>query len=816
MAKISDYSMLDILETAGIETQKAGNKTVCRCPICKAGEPLTKNNHDAIVNPETLFCFSENKAYSRTELIERLDLFDRLNIKKWQEKDKDRGAKMEQSKKVVEFKLKKQEPEPENKPERNYAQEWKILKYISSIEKEYLAGRGLNNINTELVKISNPGYLAFAYSEENGNVVGYSVRGIYADPETGKKPSYKLVPKNSIIAFNLFNALKSEITDIYICEGEIDCLSMLEMGFNAIAAGGATFLKSELAEIIKNAGKNPIFCADNDEAGKAAIECLPENYNYVFWNCDKDVAKDANDVLVRGLDFTTITEIKKTEPKPLEINKTLKYLTSIVKNKIMEAEDKKSVLIQFSQWFEKWQFKDVTSPVYVGLDIHSEQIIVFEKLTQKVLYFEKISSLQSLLGIDQSLTLKDAALPPCKIEFNPENSKSIEFSKGLEKFKINTYKKSETRIKAENYAQEIQNKTGKLEYDALELTLRSEAPSVWAIISNLFAKSDERKYFLNWISYIAQTQKKTRNAIIIKGLQGTGKGLLFEKIIRPFFGNGAENPQDDSQVITLSNESLKSEFNGDLENQIFVAFNEVKPDFRDGTTIYEKLKQIISDDFIIVNQKFIKPRQVRNYANCIFFSNNSIPVSIENSDRRYSIFTANQSLDSLYFKAEISALVDSIETGECIKFWAILLSYNYIATDALNVFFNDEKEIIQRTTQEWTTIFSDLLIQKKYDKLYEWLTELISFSTSTNTDNPENNYKIENLKKEIDSKYISSNTAYSLYLFSQFGLSEDPDPEKINSMKILTRTKFSMKISAGLGKIKVIRINSKILRVWQI
>ncbi len=807
MNKISDYSVYDILSAAGVETQKAGTKTVCRCPVCKPGEPLHKDNHEAIVNVETLFCFSEDRAYTRTELIERLDLFDILNIQKWQ--GKEGSEKMEQAKKVLEFKTKKQEPEAE-KPQRNYADEWKILKPLTKIEKQYLAGRGILDIDIEQVKITNPGYLAFAYYNSNGDVVGYSVRGIYADPETGKKPSYKLVPKNSILAFNFSNALKSELADVYIVEGEIDALSMLKMGYNAIAAGGATFLKPELAEIIKNAGKNPIFCADNDEAGRQAIERLPENCNYIFWICDKDTAKDPNDVLVRGLNFSDITEIKKTEPKPLLESQTLKFLVSSIKNKIIDAEDKKNILIQFSKWFEKWQFADTTSPVFCGLDIHSEQIIIFEKSTQKTLYLEKISSLQSLLGIDQGLTLKDAALPPCRIEFNPENSKTIEFSKGLEKFKINTFKKSETRLKAENYATEIQLKSGKLEYNILETTLQSEAPAVWAIISNLFIKLDERRYFLNWLSYIAQTKKKTRNAVIIKGLQGTGKGLLFEKIIRPFFGNGAENPQDDSQVITLSNESLKSEFNGDLENQLFVAFNEVKPDFRDGTTLYEKLKQIISDDFLIVNQKFIKPRQVKNYTNCIFFSNNSIPVSIENSDRRYSIFTANQSLDKTHTKAEIAELVSKIESGECVKFWAILLSYNYNSTDALNIFLNDEKEIIQRTTQEWTTIFSDLLIQKKHDKLYDWLFELISFNGT------ENNYRIENLKKEIDNKYVSSNTAYSLYLFSQFGLSEDPDPEKINSMKILTRTKFSMKISAGLGKIKVIRINSKILRVWQI
>ncbi len=815
MNKISDYSIFDILHASGVETMRTGNNVVCRCPICKSGEPLKKDNFEAQINdnPETptLYCYSCGRAYTRTELIETLNLYDILNIPIFEKNiRRERGEKMEQASKVVELKAKKQEPEAE-KPQRNYADEWKILKPLTKIEKQYLAGRGILDIDIEQVKISNPGYLAFSYCNSNG-VVGYSVRGIYADPETGKKPNYKLIPKNTTIAFNFSNALiKSELADVYIVEGEIDALSMIKMGYNAIAGGGATFLKPELAEIIKNAGKNPIFFADNDEAGRQAIERLPENYNYILWRCDKEIAKDANDVLVRGLNFSDITKIKKTEPKPLEPNKTLIYLTSMVKNKIIETEDKKNILIQFAKWFGEWQFADTTSPVYVGLDIiHSEQIIIFEKSTQKTLYLEKISSLQSLLGIDPRLTLKDAALPPCRIEFNPENSKTIEFSKGLEKFKINTFKKSETRLKAENYATEIQLKSGKLEYNILETTLQSEAPAVWAIISNLFIKPDERRYFLNWLSYIAQTNKKTRNAIIIKGLQGTGKGLLFEKIIRPFFGNGAENPQDDSQVITLSNESLKSEFNGDLENKLFVAFNEVKPDFRDGTTLYEKLKQIISDDFLIVNQKFIKPRQVRNYANCIFFSNNAIPVSIENSDRRYSIFTANQSLDYIYTKAEIAELVSKIESGECVKFWAILLSYNDNSTDALNIFLNDEKVIVQRTTQEWTTIFSDLLIQKKHDKLYDWLNELISFSTNSH----ETNYRIKNLEKEISDKYVSSNLSYSLYLLSVHGLAQDPDPEKINQMKIMSKVKLSIKLSAGLGKIKTLRTGQKTIKAW--
>lgn len=823
--RISDYSMEQILEAAGIELMRSGTKIVCRCPICKPGEPLGKGNHDAIVNPETLFCFAENRTAIRTEIIEHFNLWDKLNIKKWQDKeqDKERSGKMEKTAKtkitsMQEFKAKaqKQELAETEKPQRDYAREWKSLKPLSAIEIEYLKGRGLIDVNPELVKISNPGYLAFGYSDAAGNVVGYNIRGIYPDPEYGKKPTYKLLPKNITVAFNLAQALKSEKTDVYITEGEVDALSMLKMGYCVVASGGSTFLKPEIADIIKTAGKNPIFYADNDEAGRQAIDRLPEEYNYIAWKCTTETAKDYNDILVRGLDFKSITECLKTQPKPLPANQTLTYLVKSIKNKIIDTDDKKDVIILFSKWFQDWQFKDIASPVFVGLDINSEQIILFEKKAQKVIYLEKISSLQSLLSIDQSLTLKEAAIPPCKIEFSPENNKTLQFCDSLEKFKINTYKKSETRLIAEEYAAITKNKNdGKqLEYNIVESALKSKTPSVWAIISNLFYKDEERRYFINWLSYIAQTKKKTRNAVVIKGLQGTGKGLLFEKIIRPFFGNGAENAQDDSQVITLSNESLKSEFNSDLENQLFVAFNEVKPDFRDGTTIYEKLKQIISDDYIIVNQKFIKPRQVRNYANCIFFSNNSIPVSIENSDRRYSIFTANRSLDGIYSKSEIAKLVEIIENGECVKFWSILLCHNYVTSDALNTFINDEKEIIQQTTQEWTTTFTDLLVQKKHNKLIELISNqlIMSIPQAQHTDIAED--IIENLKDEMGHNYLSSNLAYSIYLAAIHGLIGDPEPEKINMMKVMSRVKFSIKLSAGLGKIKTIRTGSKTIKAW--
>lgn len=86
MHKISDYSMLDILQVAGgIETMRTGNNDVCRyCPDChNPAEKVIKGNHTAQVNGETLYCFTCEKTWTRTEIITILDLWNMLDIPKF-------------------------------------------------------------------------------------------------------------------------------------------------------------------------------------------------------------------------------------------------------------------------------------------------------------------------------------------------------------------------------------------------------------------------------------------------------------------------------------------------------------------------------------------------------------------------------------------------------------------------------------------------------------------------------------------------------------------------------------------------------------
>lgn len=66
-------SILEILDRANWGYRKAGKSIVCRCPFCKNND-LKKDNHDAQVNEDNLYCFSSGKTYGEKDLLELFNL----------------------------------------------------------------------------------------------------------------------------------------------------------------------------------------------------------------------------------------------------------------------------------------------------------------------------------------------------------------------------------------------------------------------------------------------------------------------------------------------------------------------------------------------------------------------------------------------------------------------------------------------------------------------------------------------------------------------------------------------------------------------
>ena len=125
-------------------------------------------------------------------------------------------------------------------------------------------------------------------------------------------------------------------------------------------------------------------------------------------------------------------------------------------------------------------------------------------------------------------------------------------------------------------------------------------------------------------------------SFVFIGIQGAGKGVFLGHVLKPLFG--------EIQTLQVEDEQLKSSFNGWLKNVCFIAFNEVAHDNRGRNSLNSKIKSIITDPTITVNEKNIRTYQIDNNVNCIFYSNERVPLLVEKSDRRYSIIETGGNL----------------------------------------------------------------------------------------------------------------------------------------------------------------------------
>ena len=122
----------------------------------------------------------------------------------------------------------------------------------------------------------------------------------------------------------------------------------------------------------------------------------------------------------------------------------------------------------------------------------------------------------------------------------------------------------------------------------------------------------------------------TQTAWVIHGTQGTGKGVMFNHIIAPIFGN--EN------VTSRRMEELGSNFTEFMKNKFIVFIDEVSAgNSQFHTNVTAKLKNLIVEPRVSVREMYKPSTVMDNYSNLIFASNSPQPVSIAPDDRRFNV-----------------------------------------------------------------------------------------------------------------------------------------------------------------------------------
>ncbi len=259
-------------------------------------------------------------------------------------------------------------------------------------------------------------------------------------------------------------------------------------------------------------------------------------------------------------------------------------------------------------------------------------------------------------------------IPEWDMEFNPADNVRVDFAnQTVNTFQLTDYMRTPTKkvIKC--------------------------PPTIFKIIDHVLGNdADTVEHFMNWLGAIAQYRDRTMTAWIWHGTQGTGKGLLMNKVLAPIFGA--------NQTVIKRAGELSEKWTDFVAGKFIVFIDEVQTSaFRDEAGVIANLKNFITEPTVTVRMMNKNSYAVPNYANYIFASNKSDPVSVDKEDRRFNV-GPYQAKKLAITQAEL----DLIE-GELQTFFHFLMSYPVDRTQASSVLENESRSTLiglSQTTSE--------------------------------------------------------------------------------------------------------------------
>ncbi len=144
-------------------------------------------------------------------------------------------------------------------------------------------------------------------------------------------------------------------------------------------------------------------------------------------------------------------------------------------------------------------------------------------------------------------------------------------------------------------------------------------------IQYLVPDPDARNHLLTWLAFTVQRPaERVKHALILSGKQGTGKSY-FARVLKLLHGR--------SNVHEVSVDELHGQFTGWLEGKQIILIEELMAQGR--LELANKLKPILTQEVIRINEKHKVVYQIRNLASFFCTTNYEDPIYIEEGDRRW-------------------------------------------------------------------------------------------------------------------------------------------------------------------------------------
>ena len=206
-------------------------------------------------------------------------------------------------------------------------------------------------------------------------------------------------------------------------------------------------------------------------------------------------------------------------------------------------------------------------------------------------------------------------------------------------------------------------------------------------------------WVIRWLAIPLQRPgTKMDTALIFHGeIQGAGKSLFFDRVMTRIYGDYA---------VILGQGQLESQYNDWVSNKLYALFEEIFS----GSDRYSQMgmvKQLITGNTIYINQKFVSGWKQDNFVNAIFLSNNMMPLSLEQNDRRHVVCYPTKKIPEPLLN-EVAQALDDTNDDIMRAFYTLLMKIELKGQTAHSpALMTDSKNQLIRLSQPNWEVFCD-------------------------------------------------------------------------------------------------------------
>jgi hypothetical protein len=258
-----------------------------------------------------------------------------------------------------------------------------------------------------------------------------------------------------------------------------------------------------------------------------------------------------------------------------------------------------------------------------------------------------------------------------------------------------------------------------------------EKTATFLLILNLVNYDRYRVYWvINWLAYFFQGLKKSQVALVLVGIEGTGKGVVVTNVIKPLFG--------EKYTKTINDKSLNTKYLGGLvENVLFFHLDEISSQRSLLDSIRNFLKALITNPSITAEKKNkTLEKETPLYGQVLITTNEYDSIEIGTFDRRNTVFSTGNKLENINFlgygdyDALSNALKDELELVACyLKAYQVDVK---MSNTALSTPEKDEMIRQYQMKQQVKDTKQQNILQPKLTKLQKHVLEFVNVIRNRN------------------------------------------------------------------------------------